>query len=433
MKNYKFLVPIALVALFLGSFYMLYNLKAAELNKYNTALAAARDYREKDIRIDAEDCYMQALGQKPSADLYLEIGEFYLETQQINKAIEWGAGMTKTYPKEVKGYEFLMDIYDKREDYIACFNLAETVTKRQLKSSVIENIIDRIEYKFYFNGEYNGAGIYSGGLCPIEINHKWGYVNQTGSKIIDASYTYAGPFIEGLAPVTDGEGNAYYIDTKGNKKHVVLGVANVKQLGLCENGMFSLYNGEKWYFYNTSHEKVFGDYEEVSAIGNGIAAVKHNGNWHLVDRTGTDLTGKSYAVVAMDDKRVVFRNDRLFVSDGTKYQMITSTGEIVGNDSYEDVCIFNDATYAAVKVGGKWGFVDKNGSMKIKPQYEKARSFANGMAAVMVNGLWGFINANGEMVIEPQFEDARDFNSNGCVFIFIDSTWKLLRLYKTNH
>lgn len=433
MKNYKFLVPILLVVMFVGSIYMLYDLKATEQERYNTTLAAARDFREKDIQIDAEDCYMQALNHKPSIDLYVEIGEFYWETQQVKKATNWGATIIKTYPEEIKGYEFLMGIYDKREDYIACFDLYETVEKRQLESVVIDDIIDRIEFTFYFNGEYHGAGIYSGGLSPIEIDHKWGYVNQTGDKVINALYTYAGPFIEGLAPVTDAEGNAYYIDTEGNKKHVVLGVENIKQLGLLENGMFSLYDGEMWHFYNTDHEKVFGDYDEVSAIGNGVAAVKSNGQWKLVDRTGADLTGKTYASVAMDEKLVVFRNDRLFVSDGIKYQMITSSGEVVGSGSYEDVRIFNDSTYAAVKINGKWGYIDKDGTVKIEPQYEDARSFANGMAAVMQDGLWGFINADGEMVIEPQFEDARDFNSNGCVFIFSDSEWKLLRLYKTNH
>ena len=135
----------------------------------------------------------------------------------------------------------------------------------------------------------------------------------------------------------------------------------------------------------------------------------------------------------MDEKLVVFRNERLFVFDGAKYQMITSSGEIVGSGTYEDARIFNDATYAAVKIDGKWGFINKNGEVIITPQFDDARSFSNGLAAVQVDGLWGFINAQGEMVIEPQFEDARDFNSNGCVFVLTDSEWKLLRLYRTNH
>ena len=178
---------------------------------------------------------------------------------------------------------------------------------------------------------------------------------------------------------------------------------------------------------------MFGGYDEESSIGNGVAAVKTNGVWSLVDRSGTDLTGKTYAAVIMDDKMIVHRNERLFVSDGSKYQMITTSGEVVGSSTYEDARLFNDATYAAVKIGNKWGFIDKNGEVIIQPQYDDARSFSNGMAAVSVGGRWGFINANGEMVIDAQFEDAREFNSDGCVFVLDNGEWKLLRLFKTNH
>ena len=308
------------------------------------------------------------------------------------------------------------------------------MAKRQLKSDVIDEILKRIEYTFFFTGNFEEVGVYSGGMCPVQLKDKWGYANQSGAKEIYQTYAYAGPFIEDIAPVTDAEGECYFVDPLGNKKHVVLGVEKIEQLGLMEDGMFSLFDGEKWHFYNTNHEKVFGDFDDVSAIGNAVAAVMVDGKWHLVDRTGADLTGKTYAAVAMDDKRVVYRNERLFVSDGKKYQMITSTGEVVGKGSYEDVRIFYDwSSYAAVKVNGLWGFVDENGEMKIPAQYEDARSFSNGLAAVKVDGLWGFIDTEGNAVINPQFLDARDFNTEGAVFVMVEDEWELLRLYKTNH
>lgn len=433
MKNYKFLVPVVLIVLYAASIYMLNDTKTKEMNQYNASLSMAREYREMGIQVDAETYYMQALEQNPSIDLYMEIGEFYWASQQKKEAEEWGNAIIEAYPQEVRGYEFLMGVYEQREDYVACFDLADTLTKRKMNSPVISEILSRIEYYFYFTGGYEDTGICSGGLIPVATEGKWGYVTQNGGKAVPLTYAYAGPFSEGIAPVIDREGNAYFIDAEGNKKHVVLGVDNVQQLGLMERGMFSLYDGAKWSFYNTEHEKVFGDYDEVSSIGNGIAAVKENGKWHLVDRNGTDLTGKTYHAVAMDEKLVIFRNERLFVSNGEYYQMITSSGEVIGDGRYEDVHIFGDTTYAAVKVNGKWGFVDKDGNMVIEPQYEDARSFSNGLAAVMLNDLWGFIDSSGKVVIAPQFEKAWDFNSDGCVFVFIDSEWKLLRLFKLNH
>ena len=211
-----------------------------------------------------------------------------------------------------------------------------------------------------------------------------------------------------------------------------MGVDDIEQLGLIERGLFPLYDGKEWNFYNTKDELIFGGFDAVSACGNGVAAVQKNGKWSLVDREGKDLTGETYTDVCMDGKGVVFRNDRIFVHNGKLWQMIDKTGEVYG-DAYEAVHLFNDATYAAVCVKGKWGFVDKDGNVVIEPQFEDAGSFSGGLAAVMKDGLWGFVDQEGTVVVEPQFEDARDFNTKGCAFVFLDGQWKLLRLYKFNH
>lgn len=377
---------------------------------------------------------MQALEQKPSVELYVEVGEFYLETEQERKAVEWGTTIIEVYPKEVAGYEFLMGIYDERQDYVACFSLADTFEKRELHSDMVNEVLSRINYTFFFNGEYENVGVFRENLCPVQINGKWGYANRSGGASIGAMYSFVGSFSGGVAPVIDLEGNAYFIDTQGNKKHVILEVENITGLGTMVNGVFPLRQGEKWYFYNTDGDRIFGGYDAVSAITSGIGAVQIDGKWSLIDSAGADLTGESYQSVAMDDSQTVFCNERLFVSDGASYRMITSSGKAVGGDTYEDVHLFNDTTYAAVKCEGKWHFIDKEGTDVLEEQYEDAHSFSNGLAAVKSeNGLWGFIDLNGDLVIDPQFEDAGDFDQNGCAFVCRDGKWSLLRLYRMNH
>ncbi len=58
---------------------------------------------------------------------------------------------------------------------------------------------------------------------------------------------------------------------------------------------------------------------------------------------------------------------------------------------------------AAVRMDGKWGYVDKIGQMALLPQYESATEFSEGLAAVKVGDKWGFIDKTGQMVIPPQF------------------------------
>ena len=65
---------------------------------------------------------------------------------------------------------------------------------------------------------------------------------------------------------------------------------------------------------------------------------------------------------------------------------------------------------AYVKVGGKWGYINKEGKMVITPQFDAALDFLEGMAMVLVGDKVGYINKEGEMVINPQFDSALSFS-----------------------
>jgi hypothetical protein len=41
---------------------------------------------------------------------------------------------------------------------------------------------------------------------------------------------------------------------------------------------------------------------------------------------------------------------------------------------------------------GKYGYADAQGNIIIKPQFDKALDFSEGLAAVEQDGLWGYIN-----------------------------------------
>jgi len=99
---------------------------------------------------------------------------------------------------------------------------------------------------------------------------------------------------------------------------------------------------------------------------------------------------------------------------------------------------------AGVKKNGKWGYIGKDGKIKIEPRYDLVYSFSDGLAMVMVGSKtffinrdgvsvftsgfdhintefsegvagfkhkdkWGFVNKQGDVVIEPRFEHAWKF------------------------
>src|SRR5688500_8297711 len=94
-----------------------------------------------------------------------------------------------------------------------------------------------------------------------------------------------------------------------------------------------------------------------------------------------------------------------------KYSYVDKAGKIVIDaNRYESGSKFSEGL-ATVEVQNKgWGFIDKNGTLVIPPQFESALSFSEGLAAVLLDDKWGFIDKNGILVIENQFDQVAHFS-----------------------
>lgn len=72
-----------------------------------------------------------------------------------------------------------------------------------------------------------------------------------------------------------------------------------------------------------------------------------------------------------------------------------------------------DLKLIPVKSDNYWGYIDKDGNIKINPQFSRANPFIEGIALVQsTDGKYGFIGEDGKYIINAQFKDATDF-SNG--------------------
>lgn len=434
MKNYRLLVPVVLIALFVLGVYMIGSSNAKEEQQYQQYLEEARSYAAQEIEIYALENYQNALNMRPSMELYMEVAKFYRDTMgNRGRATEWGEVLLAKYPKIPEPYEFQLDLFLQNQDYIAFFELYDKMAGRHVLSEAADAMYQSVEYVFYEQGEYDEVGIFSSNLAPVRRNETWGYCNSKGKKKIGTFYTYAGAFNNNMAPVVDAEGKAYYIDNSGNKVMVV-DVENVQKLGVMSTaGIYTVFNGNEWSYYNKSGERIMGGFLEASTLANGLAAARMEEGWKIYDADGNIRSGAAYTDVAMDEKQMAYRNERLFVMVDGSYLMIDADGNRIGTESYEDVKIFYENTYAAVKKGGKWGFIDKDGNWFMEPVYEGARSFLNGYAAVQADGQWGFINMEKELCIPCQFTEAKDFTANGTVPVRKNQTWSVLLLYKDNY
>jgi hypothetical protein len=64
-----------------------------------------------------------------------------------------------------------------------------------------------------------------------------------------------------------------------------------------------------------------------------------------------------------------------------------------------------------ISKNGKYGFIDRNGQIRIKPQFYSLDSFHEGLArAKILDGGWGFIDKIEAVVISFQFDEAENFS-----------------------
>lgn len=68
--------------------------------------------------------------------------------------------------------------------------------------------------------------------------------------------------------------------------------------------------------------------------------------------------------------------------------------DAITNLPYDRVNSFSEGL-APVKLKGKWGYIDRNGTLIIPAQYDDAGGFSEGLAPVKQKGKWGYIDRNG--------------------------------------
>lgn len=434
MKNYRKIIPLALVVLMALACYSLVSNAVKENSDYNHYLSEARKYAELDITKYAIENYNKALSINPTPDVYVEVAEYYERQENSDtKLLNWCEDFFEKYPTNSKSYDCILKAYMKQKDYDSCFDVLSTAEKRNVSSEYIKSVKNELSYTFKLDfNTYDDVGIYGNGFCAVKSKYAWGYVDSYGNQKTPITYVSAAPFTKAeMAPVVDQKGECYFIDNTGSR--VLASKEKYKSFGISSDDIIKveLENG-KYSYCDSELNKLFGEYDDATAFNNGIAAVKENGQWKIINNEGNAKSSTEYADVVADEKNIVFRNDRLFVGDGTGYIMIDSSGKQIGNEKYENAHCFADSTYAAVENNGKWFFIDKDAKRLSDKTYEEARSYSNGLAAVKISGKWGFVDTDENVVIEQQFFGAKDFSEKGSCFIQTGDKWQLLKLYRLN-
>lgn len=279
----------------------------------------------------------------------------------------------------------------------------------------------------------------------IEVDGKYGYINQKGEEVIKPQYDYAEGFLDGLAFICnniDAKGNQKcdYIDIYGkiqkpqprfidrNSKAAMIDASNYSEIGDFHEGLAhvckTITNQQEKCGYINKDGKIIIPlkYDYASDFSEGLASVSifdKNGKRLLKESGYIDKTGK---LILKGDYFYDFSNG--VASDIYCSQYFDKTGKVIvdisklGSSSIDGVCsYFNDGLLLIRLKNNYFGYVNKKGELLIKTNAKTdedytplAPYFSEGLAYIELNNKWGFIDKTGKVVIKPRF--IKNFDGN---------------------
>lgn len=190
-------------------------------------------------------------------------------------------------------------------------------------------------------------------------NEKYKIVDENENVVVDNNYSY----IEELE-------NNYYI-VANRSKNGIIDLSGKAVVDLKYNSIFRLENTELLQ-----------------------ANISSTNTISLIDKNTMKI------LVTMDNAAVQIRKGYVRAYSETENKYFDFSGRELTNKE-----VLPDNQLYAKNINDKWGFVDKNGNLKVQNEYDMVTEFNEyGFAGIKKDGKWGSINSNGEVVQEPIYE-----------------------------
>jgi hypothetical protein len=147
----------------------------------------------------------------------------------------------------------------------------------------------------------------------------------------------------------------------------------------------------------------------------GIAAVADDSGWVYIDARGKKLI-RPFIV---DNGPDYFREGLSRFTSKNKFGFFNASGKVVIKPKYDFAAPFSEGMAAVCtgckKVkkgehtlwkGGKWGYIDREGKIILSFNYKSAEAFNIGWAKVKTNEGWKYINKQGEIIKNAPDKDS---------------------------
>lgn len=294
------------------------------------------------------------------------------------------------------------------------------------QAGLLKNNKEILNYE-YEDIQYNVLG----SIFVTKRNGKYGAVNQEGTTVLypeyDNVYT-GGMYLNALKDkdifIFDLNGNKietnevsktktenanYYITIdKNNKYKVVDSKDNIiidkdyTYIEYLPGDYFIVERDSKSGIIDSNGKSVIElKYDSISRINEtDILQMETNKNIALYNLNMKEIVSMDNAIV----KEVKDEKAYILLYADTDFKYLDKKGNILTSQN-----LFENNSLFAKNINGKWGFVDKDGNLKVQNDYELVTDFNKyGFAGIKKDGKWGSINQNGEVVQEPTYDLKRN-------------------------
>lgn len=242
---------------------------------------------------------------------------------------------------------------------------------------------------------------------------QWGYIDSLGQTIIEPQFDFANQFFDSVA--VNQKDSLWGLITEDNEVLLDFKYKGISKFGT-EKYRVNYGNKKPIFFNKKGHEVISLKYEKFGGFFDGMCRVRVDSLWGFVDNNGNEIIACQYedARNFSEGLAAVLINDEWIFIDKKGNEQLNPSAKI---PFLENIGKFKNGL-CWYKVGKFYGYFDKNGKTKIKPQYTKVFDFENGVARVVYDRKTGVIDTKGRWLLKPKdYEVIFPFSDNGVAVV----------------
>lgn len=266
---------------------------------------------------------------------------------------------------------------------------------------------------YFKSRKTRAAALYPAGIKTVN-GTRWGYINIHGSFAIKPQFDNAEDFQPNGLAVVGISGRSGLIDSSGG---FVVQPEYSSIMQFSEGLASAIDDAGFWVIDETGKKVTSKAYSYISAYSEGRAVFGNTDSkgqymYGYLDRQGREVIPLKYqsANDFMDGKALVQLKENQFA-------LIGLNGEILHTYDYGTVGSPGDGLLSFQKdFNSKYGYMDIDGNIVIKPQFAMALPFDRGRAVVNtssgVANQYGLIDKKGNYIIKPLYNDINTLGEN---------------------